>query len=215
MNPILLRRLVQLYVGLCAYGISMGLMVRAELGLDPWDVFHSGIAKQVGWSLGTVVIVTGALVLLGWIPLRQRPGLGTISNVVVIGLALDVTTAVLPSIDQLAPRVALAIGAIGLNAVATASYIGASFGPGPRDGLMTGIVRRTGRSVRVVRTGIEVTVLVSGVLLGGSVGVATVAYAVLIGPLVQPLLRIFRVEAHDTNSVAMDAAPSLAGEGVV
>jgi uncharacterized membrane protein YczE len=213
MNPIVLRRLVQLYAGLCAYGISMGFMVRAELGLDPWDVFHSGIAKQVGWSLGTVVIVTGALVLLGWIPLRQRPGLGTISNVFVIGLALDATTAVLPSIDQLVPRVALAIGAIGLNAVATASYIGASFGPGPRDGLMTGIVRRTGRPVRVVRTAIEVTVLGSGLLLGGAVGIATVAYAVLIGPLVQPLLPLFRVEARHTNDVATDAAPLLAGEG--
>jgi uncharacterized membrane protein YczE len=221
MNPIMLRRLVQLYGGLTLYGTSMALMVRARLGLDPWDVFHSGIAKQVSWSLGTVVIVTGALVLLGWIPLRQRPGLGTISNVFVIGLALDGVSSLMPRIDAMPARVALALGAVALNAVATASYIGASFGPGPRDGLMTGLVRRTGRSVRLVRTSIEVTVLTVGVVLGGSIGVATVVYAFLIGPLVQPLLPLFRVDTDTGEGDADDGVGSspqgllVVGDGVV
>jgi uncharacterized membrane protein YczE len=182
------RRLTQLYAGLVLYGVSMALLVRAELGVMPWDVLHQGIARHVGWSLGTVSIAVGALVLLLWVPLRERPGLGTVSNVVVIGLAVDASLAVLGPVEAMPVRVALVVAGVVLNAVATAAYIGVRMGPGPRDGLMTGLVRRSGRPVRLVRTGIEVVVVASGWLLGGTLGVATVLYALAIGPLVQPLL---------------------------
>ncbi|WP_448611056.1 membrane protein YczE [Geodermatophilus sp. URMC 60] len=182
------RRLVQLYAGLVLYGLSMALLVRSGLGVMPWDVLHQGLARQLGWSLGIVTMVVGALVLLAWIPLRERPGLGTVSNVVVIGLALDAALAVLPEPSPLPLRVALAGLGIALNAVATAAYIGVRLGPGPRDGLMTGLVRRSGRSVRLVRTSIEVVVVAAGWLLGGTLGVATVLYALAIGPLVHALL---------------------------
>lgn len=182
------RRLVQLYAGLTLYGFSMALMIRAQLGLDPWDVFHQGVSRHVGWSFGTITIVTGALVLLLWIPLRQRPGLGTVSNVVVIGVAVDASLTLVTTPGALGVRVAFLVGGIGLNALAGALYIGARLGPGPRDGLMTGLVGRTGWSIRRVRTGIEVTVLGVGWVLGGSVGLGTVLYAVAIGPLVQVLL---------------------------
>lgn len=190
----MLRRLVQLFIGLTLYGFSLALMVRADLGLDPWDVFHQGVSSHLGWSLGTVVNVTGALVLLLWIPLRQRPGVGTISNVFVIGFAVDATLAVLPLVGEPLPsRLLLLACGILLNALATAAYIGARLGPGPRDGLMTGLVARTGRSTRLVRMCIEVSVLATGWFLGGSVGVGTVLYALLIGPLVQPLLPLLVV----------------------
>lgn len=182
------RRLTQLYLGLVLYGASMALQIRAGLGLDPWDVFHQGVADRTGLSFGTVVILTGALVLLAWVPLRQRPGLGTVSNVLVIGLALDASLAVLPQVSSWPVRALLVVAGTGLNAAATAAYIGVRLGPGPRDGLMTGLVRRTGRSVRGVRTAIEVVVVLVGVALGGTLGPATVLYAVSIGPLVQLLL---------------------------
>ena len=182
------RRLVQLYAGLVLYGLSMALLVRSGLGVMPWDVLHQGLARQLGWSLGVVTMVVGALVLLAWVPLRERPGLGTVSNVVVIGLALDAALAVLPEPSSLPLRVALVGLGIALNAVATAAYIGVHLGPGPRDGLMTGLVRRSGRSVRLVRTSIEVAVVGAGWLLGGTLGVATVLYALAIGPLVHVLL---------------------------
>ncbi len=188
------RRLVQLYAGLVLYGLSMALLVRSGLGVMPWDVLHQGLARQLGWSLGVVTIVVGALVLVAWIPLRERPGLGTVSNVVVIGLALDATLAVLPEPSSLPIRVALVPLGIVLNAVATAAYIGVHLGPGPRDGLMTGLVRRSGRSVRLVRTSIEVVVVAVGWLLGGTLGVATVLYALAIGPLVHVLLPRLSVE---------------------
>ena len=191
------RRFSQLYGGLVLYGISMALMVRADLGVMPWDVLHQGIARSLGGSLGTVTIVVGALVLLLWIPLRQRPGIGTVSNVIVIGLAVDGSLRVMPAVgDGLVLRSLLVVAGIGLNAVATAAYIGVRLGPGPRDGLMTGLVRRTGGSVRLVRTGIEVIVVLSGWLLGGTLGVATGLYALGIGPLVQPLLARFTVPAR-------------------
>ncbi|GAA2436161.1 hypothetical protein [Streptomyces macrosporus] len=193
----LARRLVQLYLGLVLYGASAALMVRAGLGLDPWDVFHQGVAERTGLTIGTVSIVTGAAVLLLWIPLRQRPGLGTVSNVVVVGLAMDGTLALLPEPRAMAVRVPLLVCAIVLNGVATGLYISARFGPGPRDGLMTGLHRVTGRSVRLVRTGIELTVLATGFLLGGSVGVGTVAYALAIGPLSQLFLRVFALPGPD------------------
>jgi uncharacterized membrane protein YczE len=182
------RRLAQLYVGLALYGASMALLVRSGLGVMPWDVLHQGLARNLGWSLGTVTIVVGALVLLAWIPLRQLPGVGTVSNVVVIGLAVDGTLAVLPAPSAMAWRVGFVVAGVLLNAVATAAYIGVHLGPGPRDGLMTGLVRRTGGSVGLVRTSIEVAVVASGWLLGGTLGLATVVYALAIGPLVQLLL---------------------------
>ena len=182
------RRLIQLYAGLALYGVSMALMLRSTLGNMPWDVLHQGIAGRLGWSIGTVAIVVGALVLLAWIPLRQRPGLGTVSNVVVIGLAVDAALAVVPAPGSLPIRVGLLVAGVLLNAVATAAYIGVHLGPGPRDGLMTGLVRRTGGSVRLVRTSIEVAVVATGWLLGGTLGLGTVVYALAIGPLVQVLL---------------------------
>lgn len=182
------RRLAQLWGGLALYGFSMALLVRAELGVMPWDVLHQGLARHLGWSLGSVSIVVGALVLLLWLPLRERPGVGTLSNVVLIGLSVDAALRALPPVESLPVRVALVAAGIGLNAVATAAYIGVRLGPGPRDGLMTGLVRRTGGSVRRVRTGIEVIVVSTGWLLGGTLGLATVLYALAIGPLVQPLL---------------------------
>ena len=182
------RRLVQLYAGLALYGVSMALIIRSTLGNMPWDVLHQGLAGRLGWSLGTVTIAVGALVLLGWIPLRQRPGVGTVSNVVVIGVAVDAAMALLPPPSALPLRVGLLLAGVLLNGVATAAYIGVHLGPGPRDGLMTGLVRRTGGSVRLVRTSIEVAVVATGWLLGGTLGIGTVVYAVAIGPLVQVLL---------------------------
>ena len=166
----------------------MALLVRSSVGVMPWDVLHQGLARRLDWSLGTVTVVVGALVLLCWVPLRQRPGLGTVSNVVVIGVAVDGTLALLPAPSALGWRIGLAAAGIVLNAVATALYIGARLGPGPRDGLMTGLVGRTGWSVRLVRTGIEVAVVATGWLLGGTLGPATVVYALAVGPLVHLLL---------------------------
>ncbi|MET9299941.1 hypothetical protein ABZX66_11505 [Micromonospora aurantiaca] len=191
------RRLTQLYAGLVLYGVSMALMIRSELGLDPWDVFHQGLARQTGLSFGTVTIAVGALVLLLWIPLRQRPGLGTVSNVVVIGLVVDATLAVLPPGEGMAARVTLLVAGIVANGAATGLYLGAGLGPGPRDGLMTGFVARHPRfSVRLVRTVIEVTVLALGWLLGGTVGLGTVAYALTIGPLAQFFIPVFALPAR-------------------
>jgi len=188
----MLRRLLQLYVGLSLYGLSTAMFIRSDLGADPWNVFHIGVAKLLEMDIGTVIILTGVLVLLVWIPLRLRPGLGTISNVIVIGLAADVALTFIPAIDSLVARSLLLISAVIVNALATGMYIGAGFGAGPRDGLMTGINARTGWSVRSVRTAIEVSVLLLGWVLGGTFGVGTVLYALSIGPLIQICLPWFR-----------------------
>jgi uncharacterized membrane protein YczE len=182
------RRLAQLLGGLALYGFSMALQIRATLGLNPWDVLHEGLSRQTPLSFGLVTAVTGAAVLLLWIPLRQRPGIGTVANVLVIAVTVDVGLALLPAPDGMAARIAFMVGGVVLNGVASAAYIGARLGPGPRDGLMTGLAVRTGRSIRLVRTGIEVTVLAVGWLLGGTVGVGTVLYALAIGPLTQAFL---------------------------
>ncbi|MDQ3592944.1 MAG: hypothetical protein M3386_08595, partial [Actinomycetota bacterium] len=179
------RRLVQLFAGLFLYGWAMAMMIRSRLGLDPWDVFHDGIVQRTGLSFGTVVIAVSVVVLVGWIPLRQWPGLGTVANAVVIGLVTDLGLALIPAPESVTVRTGLVLGGIGLNGLAGATYIGAQFGPGPRDGLMTGLVRRTGRSIRLVRTSIELSVLALGWALGGTVGIGTVLYALAIGPLVQ------------------------------
>lgn len=188
------RRLTQLTAGLVLYGISMGLMFRSTLGLDPWDVFHAGVAEHVPLTFGQVVIATGVVVLLLWIPLKQWPGLGTVANAILIGIATDITLSIVTTPEAFWAQLAMLLTGIGLNAVATASYIGAQLGPGPRDGLMTGLVKRSGRSVRLVRTSIEISVLVIGFLLGGTVGIGTVLYALGIGPLVQILLPLFETQ---------------------
>ncbi|CAL9395347.1 membrane protein [Streptomyces griseomycini] len=189
----LVRRLFQLYAGLALYGASSALLVRSGLGLEPWNVLHQGLSERTGLSMGLVLTVVGAAVLLLWIPLRQRPGLGTVSNVLVIGVTMDATLAVVPDAHAVATRVALMAAGVVLNGAATGLYIAARFGPGPRDGLMTGLHRRTGVSIRVVRTAIEITVVVTGFVLGGTVGVGTLLYAVAIGPLAQLFLRVFAV----------------------
>ncbi|WP_424936738.1 MULTISPECIES: YczE/YyaS/YitT family protein [Bacteria] len=178
-----------LLAGLSLYGFSMALMVRAGLGLDPWDVFHQGLSARTGMSIGWASALTGAVVLLAWIPLRNRPGVGTIANIVVLAVTVDATLAVLPSPSSLTAQIAYLLGGVLLNAVATVLYVGAGLGPGPRDGLTTGLVHRTGRSVRLIRTVIEISVVAVGWLLGGTVGVGTVLYAVGIGPLIQLLLK--------------------------
>lgn len=192
-------RLTELYVGLVLYGVSMALLLRSDLGNMPWDVFHQGVSETVGGSIGLISMVVGVGVLLLWIPLRERPGLGTISNVVVIGISVDVALAALSTPSAMALRIAMAVLGVVLNALATAMYVGAGLGPGPRDGLMTGLNRRTGWSIRLVRTGIEVTVVLVGVLLGGTLGVATVAYALLVGPLVQLMLPWFTGAGRRTD----------------
>ncbi|MET7649002.1 hypothetical protein ABZS83_36365 [Streptomyces sp. NPDC005426] len=196
------RRLIQLYAGLALYGASSALLVVAGLGLEPWGVLHQGLAERTGISIGVVSIIIGAIVLLLWIPLRQRPGLGTVSNVFAVGLAMDGTLALVPEVRGLAAQAGVTVAAIVLNGVATGLYIAARFGPGPRDGLMTGLHRRTGRSIRLVRTAIEIGVVLTGFLLGGSLGVGTVVYALAIGPLAQFFLRFFAVKDNGGTAVA-------------
>jgi uncharacterized membrane protein YczE len=203
----LARRLIQLYAGLICYGLSCALMIEARLGLDPWDVFHQGVARRTGLRIGTVVIIVGVAVLLLWIPLRQRPGIGTISNAIVIGLAVNWGIDILPTPEAPLVRWGFLLGGIVLNGLATGLYIGARLGPGPRDGLMTGYVAgRPGRSVRLVRTVIEVTVLAIGWLLGGTVGWATLLYAVSIGPLAHVFIPLFSVRGP--AALAATPAPS-------
>lgn len=190
----LLRRLPQLVVGLVLYGASLGMMVRGALGLAPWDVLHSGFIRHVPMTIGQAVVLLSFVVLLLWIPLRERPGIGTVANALIVGLAADATLALLSQPDSVPLRAALVLGGIVLNGLATALYIGSQFGRGPRDGLMTGLARRTGLSLRLVRTGLEVTVVVIGLALGGALGVGTVLYALAIGPLSQLMLPWFTVD---------------------
>ena len=191
------RRLVQLYVSLVIYGVSMALMIRSELGNMPWDVLHQGLAEQLALPFGVVVVLVGALVLLAWWPLHERPGLGTISNVVVISLVIGPALAIVPGNVGLAAGVALAVAGVVLNGAATAAYIGVHLGAGPRDGLMTGLVRVTGASVRLVRTAIEVAVVITGFLLGGKLGAITVIYALAIGPLTHLFLPLLSVRVAE------------------
>ncbi|HJQ45618.1 MAG TPA: hypothetical protein VJ870_04725 [Amycolatopsis sp.] len=198
-NPV--RRVPQLLAGLALYGTSMAMMTRAGLGLNPWDVLHEGLSERTGLTFGTIVAITSVAVLLFWIPLRQRPGVGTVANIVVISFTVDLVRAVLPQQHTLACQIALMLGGIVVNALATAAYVGARLGPGPRDGLMTGLAARTSRSVRLVRTGIEVAVLAAGWILGGTVGVGTVLYALAIGPLTQAFLPLVAWHARAAQRV--------------
>ena len=190
---LLSRRLAQLLVGLALYGVSLAFVLRAGLGLAPWDVLHQGLAEHLDATVGQMVIAVSFVVLLLWIPLRERPGFGTFANAVLVGVFVDLTLLVLDPAQAWPTRVVLLLAGVLLNGLATALYIGASLGPGPRDGLMTGLVRRTGHSVRLVRTVIEVTVLVVGFLLGGSVGVGTLLYAFAIGPVAHALLPLLTI----------------------
>jgi uncharacterized membrane protein YczE len=175
------RRVPRLLGGLVLFGVGIALMVQADLGLAPWDVLHQGVSERSGIAIGTVTILTGAVVLLLWIPIRERPGLGTLLNVLVIGLVVDATLAVVDAPTELWQRIAFLVVGIYVFGPGSGFYIGAGLGPGPRDGLMTGLARR-GRSVRVVRTGIELAALAIGAALGGSVGIGTVAFALTVGP---------------------------------
>jgi uncharacterized membrane protein YczE len=190
--PPRLRRLTQLFAGLVLYGFSDALMLLAGLGVDPWDVFHQGLSRRFGLGVGTWAIIVGLVVLALWIPLRQRPGFGTLSNVIVVGSVIDLCLATMPAPHGLASRTVVLLSGVFLNGVATGAYIGAGLGPGPRDGLMTGLAAR-GHSIRVVRTALELTVLVSGWLLGGTVGIGTVVYALAIGPLAHIFIPLFQV----------------------
>jgi uncharacterized membrane protein YczE len=196
---VLVRRLAQLYVGLALYGLGIALQVASRLGNDPWDTLHQGLARQTGLSIGTWIIIAGALVMLLWIPLRQRPGLGTISNVILVGAFADLFLWLLPDPGPLALRWAYLVTAILVGGFATGCYIGAGFGPGPRDGLMTGMAAR-GHSLRLVRIGIEVTVLALGWTLGGTVGIGTLLYAVTIGPLAHVFIPLLKVERPRRDS---------------
>ena len=201
------RRTTLLLLGLTLYGLSLTLLVRAELGLAPWDVFHQGVAEVSGLSLGTVIVATSFVVLVFWLPLRERLGIGTIANAILVGVGVDVFSALLPEIDGTVARwILLPVGVV-LNGVATGLYIGAGMGAGPRDGLMTGIARR-GHPIRVVRTALEVAVLVAGITLGGSFGIGTIAYALGIGPLVHIFLPWFTRFADAGRSPAIAATPA-------
>ena len=198
-------RVIQLLLGLIAYGVSMVLMVQASLGVMPWDVLHQGLAVHSGWPMGRVSILVGALVLLAWWPIRQRPGFGTVANVLVIGVVFDLVTPLL--VDIIAPlslplRGVVLVSGVILNGLATAAYLGARFGPGPRDGLMTGISRRSGWPLRRVRTLIEGSVLGAGFLLGGGLGLGTLLYALAIGPLIQAMLPLFDRQLREQRRLA-------------
>jgi uncharacterized membrane protein YczE len=203
-----LRRTAQLSVGLVLYGVTAAMMVLAGLGLDPWDVLHQGLSRTIGLGIGTWAILASFVVLLGWLPLRQRPGVGTIANAVVVGLVIDLTLALFEPPQATWARVALLVGGVAGNGIATGLYIGAGLGAGARDGLTTGIAAR-GHSIRAVRTGIEAAVLVAGFLLGGTVGIGTVLYALAIGPITHrtiPALAIGRRRGTPARPLHLAAA---------
>jgi len=195
------RRLIQLLVGLVLYGLAVAMIVRAGLGLDPWNVLNQGVAERLPLSYGVVMILIGAAVLLLWLPLRQKPGIGTVANVFLIGVFADLGLAWIPADLPLAVRIVMLVAGVVLTGVATGAYVGAGLGPGPRDGLMTGIVKRTGWPVKYVRTAIEIAVVAVGWLLGGAVGLGTVLFALTIGPLVHVFLPLFTI--RDAKKAAL------------
>jgi uncharacterized membrane protein YczE len=181
------QRLTRCVAGLACFALGISMFVTARLGLAPWDVFHQGVSKHVGLSLGWVIEIVGFLLLLLWIPLRQRPGIGTILNAVEIGLVVNLIGDHLPSTDRLIPRLAYVVGAVTVIAVGSGLYIGAGLGAGPRDGIMVGLAAR-GYSVRVTRTVLEAVVMAAGILLGGRIGIGTLAFMLGIGPMVHVLI---------------------------
>jgi uncharacterized membrane protein YczE len=207
-------RIIRCVGGLALFGVGISALIDAHLGAAPWDVFHTGVSDRTGIPVGTVTIATGLALLIAWIPLRVRPGLGTILNAVVIGLVVDLVLPVLPEPDALLPRTAMMLGGVVVVAIGSGLYIGAGLGPGPRDGLMTGLARR-GVSIRLARTMIEVTALAVGILLGGSVGVGTAVFAFGIGPLVQVFLPYLTVTAtsdgRSVHGVEADTAVNWSG----
>lgn len=184
-------RIVQLLVGLVLYGAGCAIMVRAGIGLDPWTVFAQGLSRQTGVGIGWVTNIVGFLVLLLWIPLRQRPGLGTVANILLVGTSMQATLAVFPAVDGFALQLIVFVAGMVLVAVASGLYIGADFGPGPRDGLMTGLHARFGWPIWAARLGVEASVLLAGWMLGGTVGIGTIIFALGIGPLVHRTLPLF------------------------
>lgn len=189
----LLRRVPQLLVGLFLYGIGIAFIIRGVLGAAPWDVLTQGIATHLPLTFGTITIIVSGIVLLMWIPLRQRLGIGTVLNALLVGPSADIGFLLIPETEILWVRVVFFAVGLTVLAAATGLYIGTHFGPGPRDGLMTGLHRVTGRPIWMVRTALEVTVVLIGWLLGGSVGVGTVAFALLVGPMCQFFMRVFEV----------------------
>jgi uncharacterized membrane protein YczE len=190
MPPKLFDRRGQLTLGLLLFGVGIALMVRSNLGLSPWEVLHQGISRHTGIPIGTVSILMGLPILLAWLPLRQRPGWGTLLNIVLIGLVTDLSLPLLPETAALAPRAALLVAGVLAIGMGSGMYLGADMGAGPRDGVMMGLARRTGLSVRLVRTAIELSVLGLGWLMGGTVGIGTLLFALGIGPIVQFALRL-------------------------
>ncbi len=207
------RRLAQLLVGLTLYGLTLAMIIRATLGNAPWDVLHQGLAEHLPISIGTAVIAMSLVVLLAWIPLRELPGLGTILNSVLVGLSADVFLGLIDSPSASGARWLLLLLGVYLNGVATALYIGSQFGPGPRDGLMTGLHRRTGMSIRLVRTSLEVGVVVIGAFLGGTLGLGTIVYALAIGPLVQRMLPWAIVELPARAIARPEEGAAVLGDG--
>lgn len=193
-------RLLSLVIGLTGFGVGVGMMIRAGLGAAPWDVLSVALAQRTGLSIGVVTIITSFVVLLAWIPLHQRPGIGTLANALWIGIAVDLTLHVLPAVDALLPGLLLLLGGVAVNATSSALYIGALLGPGPRDGLMTGIHHRWGLRIGAVRLIIEVTVLALGWVLGGPLGIGTVVYALAVGPIVHLVLPRVTIPVRRTPS---------------
>lgn len=205
-------RFVRLMVGLALYGVAIALMIRGNIGASPWDVFAQGLSRTTHISFGLCTIIISAVVLLFWIPLKQRPGFGTIANAILVGAFADLGLFAIPQAQHLSLQVLSFSAGLCLIAFATALYIGAGMGPGPRDGLMTGLVRVTGRPVWLIRTGIELTVVVVGFFLGGVVGAGTAAFALGVGPLTQVTLRWLHVDLHAKRPGAMvELAPEVAG----
>lgn len=201
------ERLLRLLLGLWVYGLAIALMIEGALGASPWDVFHLGVTRHLPLSLGTVIVLAALVVLLAWIPLRQMPGLGTLANTLLLGPFADLNLAWIGTPETLPVRIAFMLGGVVACAFATALYVGAQLGPGPRDGLMTGLARRTGWSIRAVRTVMEVVVLVAGIALGGVAGVGTVVFALGVGPVTQFFLRWLVVPLPVPVAAAGEASP--------
>ncbi|MFJ6652511.1 YitT family protein [Microbacterium sp. NPDC091313] len=207
------RRVLQLLVGLVLYGVGVGLTVAAGLGVDPWTVLAEGLSTRTGIGIGWVTNLLGALVLLAWIPLRQRPGVGTVANIALVGTSMQITLALLPAPVSLPGRVGyLAVG-VATVAVASGIYIGARFGPGPRDGLMTGLHARLGLPIWLCRLSVEGTVLVLGWMLGGTAGLGTVVFALAIGPLVHMALPLFAIPPRPSERAVLPALPAVSARG--